>query len=79
MNDEITSIFDYRLQDGNPNVNDVWTNLNGLLLNKVIISYNRIRNKILYKRTLPIITDNFKMYLKINNSEDFLGFYKSDR
>jgi hypothetical protein len=79
MNDEITSIFDYTLQDGNPNVNDVRTNLNGLLLNKVVVSYDRIRNKFLYKRTLPITTDNFKMYLRIINSEDFLGFYKSDR
>jgi hypothetical protein len=32
-NDEITSIFNYTLQDGNPNVNDVRTNLNNLLLN----------------------------------------------
>lgn len=79
MNDEITSIFDYTLQDGNPNVNDVRTNLNVLLLNKVVVSYDRIRNKFLYKRTLPITTDNFKMYLRIINSEDFLGFYKSER
>jgi hypothetical protein len=79
MNDEITSIFDYTLQDGNPNVNDVRTNLNSLLLNKVVVSYDRIRNKFLYKRTLPITTDNFKMYLRIINSEDFLGFYKSER
>jgi len=79
MNDEITSIFDYTLQDGNPNVNDVRTNLNGLLLNKVVVSYDRIRNQFLYKRTLPITTDNFKMYLRIINSEDFLGFYKSER
>jgi hypothetical protein len=78
-NDEITSIFNYTLQDGNPNVNDVRTNLNILLLNKVVIQYDRIRNKFIYKRTLPITTDNFKMYLKIINSEDFLGFYKNDR
>ena len=43
MDDEITSIFDYRLQDGNPNVNDVRTNLNTLLLNKVVISYDKIK------------------------------------
>jgi hypothetical protein len=79
MNDEITSIFNYTLQDGNPNVNDVRTNLNILLLNKVVVQYDRIRNKFIYKRTLPITTDNFKMYLKIINSEDFLGFYKNDR
>jgi hypothetical protein len=79
MNDEITTVYDYTLQDGNPNVNDVRTNLNGLLLNKVVVSYDRVRNKFLYKRTLPITTENFKMYLRIINSEDFLGFFKSDR
>ena len=42
-NDNITSVFDYRLQDGNPNVNDVRTNLNTLLLNKVVISYDKIK------------------------------------
>ena len=79
MDDEIASIFEYTLQDGNPNVNDVRTNLNSILLNKVVVQYDRIRNKFIYKRTLPITTDNFKMYLQIINSEDFLGFYKSDR
>ena len=79
VNDYITSIFDYRLQDGNPNVNDVRTNLNNLLLNNVVVSYDKIKNKFIYKRTLPITTNSFKMYLKIINSEDFLGFYKSDR
>jgi hypothetical protein len=77
INDDITTIFDYTLQDGNPNVNDVRTNLNGSSLNKVGVSYDRIRNKFLYKRTLPIATDNFKMYLPLINSEDFLGFYKA--
>jgi hypothetical protein len=76
MTDEMTSIFDYTLQDGNPNVNDIRTSLNGLLLNKVVVSYDRIRNKFIYKRTLPITTDNFKMYLRIIKSEDFLGFIK---
>ena len=71
VNDYITSIFEYRLQDGNPNVNDVRTNLNNLLLNKVVVSYDKIKNKFIYKRTLPITTTSFKLYLKIINSEDF--------
>ena len=49
MDDEITSIFDYTLQDGNPNVNDVRTNLNSILLNKVAIQYDRIRNNLFLK------------------------------
>ncbi len=61
MNDEITTIFDYTLQDGSPNVNDVRTNLNSVSLNKVVVSYDRIRNNFLYKRTLPIATDNFTL------------------
>ena len=52
-------------------VNDIRTNLNNLLLNKVVVSYDKIKNKFMYKRTLPITTTNFKMYLKIINSEDF--------
>ena len=38
VNDEwLTSIFNYKLQDGNPNVDDVRTSLNNLLLNQEII------------------------------------------
>ena len=69
-------VYHYNLNDGNPNVNDVKSNLNNLLLNKVSVSYDKQRNKFIYKRTLPITTTNFKMYLKIINSEDFLGFLK---
>ena len=79
VHDEITSIFDYKLQDGNPNVDDVRTNLNNLLLNQVVVSYDKIKNKFIYKRTMPITSNYFKMYLKIKNSEDFLGSYKNDR
>ena len=79
IHDEITSIFDYKLQDGNPNVSDVRTNLNNLLLNQVVVSYDKIKNKFIYKRTMPITANHFKMYLKIKNSEDFLGSYKNDR
>ena len=79
IEDEIFMVYHYNLNDGNPNVNDVRTNLNNLLLNKVVVSYDRIRNKFLFKRTLPVSSENYRMYLRIINSEDFLGFYKSDR
>ncbi len=44
MNDEITTVYDYTVQDGNPNVNDVRTNLNSLLLIKLL--YNMTESEI---------------------------------
>ena len=79
IDDEIVEIYNYKLNDGNPNVNDVKSNLNSLLLNKINVSYDKQRNKFLFKRTLPVSNQNFKMYLNVINSEDFLGFFKSDR
>ena len=79
IDDEIVETYNYKLNDGNPNVNDVKSNLNGLLINKVLVSYDKQRNKFIFKRSLPVSTQNYTMYLKIINSEDFLGFYKSDR
>jgi hypothetical protein len=79
IDNEVIEIFNYKLNDGNPNVNDVKSNLNGLLLNKVLVSYDKQRNKFIFKRSLPVSTQNYTMYLNIINSEDFLGFYKSDR
>jgi hypothetical protein len=79
IENQVIETYIYKLNDGNPNVNDVKTNLNNLLLNKVNITYDKQRNKFIFKRTLPVSTQQYKMYLKIINSEDFLGFYKSDR
>ena len=79
IDNEVIQTYVYKLNDGNPNVNDVRTNLNNLLLNKVNITYDKQRNKFIFKRTLPVSTQQYRMYLKIINSEDFLGFYKSDR
>ena len=79
IDNEVIEIFNYKLNDGNPNVNDVKSNLNGLLLNKILVTYDKQRNKFIFKRSLPVSTQNYTMYLNIINSEDFLGFYKSDR
>ena len=79
ISDEIVETYNYKLNDGNPSVNDVKTNLNNLLLNKVNITHDKQRNKLIFKRTLAVSTQNYRMYIKIINSEDFLGFYKSDR
>ena len=79
IDNEVVETYIYKLNDGNPNVNDVKSNLNNLLLNKVNVTYDKQRNKFIFKRTLPVSTQQYTMYLKIINSEDFLGFYKSDR
>ena len=65
IDNEVIQTYVYMLNDGNPNVNDVRTNINGLLLNKVVVSYDKQRNKFLFKRTLPVSTQNYTMYLKI--------------
>ena len=79
IDNEVIETYIYKLNDGNPNVNDVKSNLNNLLLNKVNITYDKQRNKFIFKRTLPVSTLQYAMYIKIINCEDFLGFYKSDR
>ena len=52
-NNEIVETTVYRINDGNPNVNDVRTNLNTLFLNKVIVSYDKQRKKIYLKEHYP--------------------------
>jgi hypothetical protein len=49
IDNEVIEIFNYKLNDGNPNVNDVKSNLNGLLLNKVLVSYDKQRNNLYLK------------------------------
>jgi len=49
IDDEIVEIYNYKLNDGNPNVNDVKSNLNSLLLNKINVSYDKQRNKFYLK------------------------------
>ena len=41
MNGQVVEEINYKLNDGNPNVNDVKNNLNSLLLNKVLVSYDK--------------------------------------
>jgi hypothetical protein len=79
ISDEVFMVYHYSLYDGNHNVNDIKTNLNLLPVNKVVVSYDRQRNKFVFKRTLPVSADNHSMYIKMINREDFLVFYKKDR
>ena len=65
--DVIISIFDYRLKDrnpnGNPNVNDVKTNLNNILLNQVVVSYDKSKIN-LYIKNYASDIKLLQMYLK---------------
>jgi len=76
---QIVETIIYKLNDGSPNVNDVKNNLNNLLLNKILVSYDKQKNQFMFKRVLPVTNTNYLMYLNIINSEDFLGFFRSDR
>ncbi len=38
-----------------------------------MVTYDKQRNKFIIKRSLPVSTQNYTMYLNIVNSEDFLG------
>jgi len=69
----------YKLNTGNPNVNDLKNNLNLILTPYINITYDKIKNKFIYKRILPITDNDYVMYLNIKNAEDFLGFKKKDR
>lgn len=69
----------YKLSTGNPNVNDVKSNLNSILNLLITTTYDRTRNKFNFKRVLPVSNLNYTMYLNIINAEDFLGFRKKDR
>ena len=48
IDNEVIQTYVYMLNDGNPNVKDVRTNINRLLLNKVVVSYDIQRNKFLF-------------------------------
>jgi hypothetical protein len=45
---EIIEIYDLKLIDGNSKVKDVKLNLNGLLMNNVLLNYDKERNKCIF-------------------------------
>jgi hypothetical protein len=74
-----TEVINCKLTEGNPDVYDVKTNLNALLKNHVTVTYDKPRNIFVYKRPSVTTTSRSKLYLKIINAEDFLGFPISKR
>lgn len=76
---QLTNKYTYKLQVGNPNLNDIKVYLNSILFNKVSVTYDRLLNKFIFKRTLAVSNENYSMYMRIVNCEDFLGFFKTDR
>ena len=49
------------------------------MINKVVVTYDKLKNKFIYRRSLPVTNTNYKVFLKITNAEDFLGFHKNER
>ena len=74
-----TEVIQCKLTEGNPDVYDVKTNLNTLLSGHVTVSYDKPRNVFIFTRSSLITTNRTKLYLKIINAEDFLGFPISKR
>ena len=74
-----TEVLTFQLKEGNPDVYDVKTNLNTLLSGHVTVSYDKPRNVFIFTRSSLITTNRTKLYLKIINAEDFLGFPISKR
>ena len=74
-----TEVLTFQLKEGNPDVYDVKTNLNTLLSGHVTVGYDKPRNVFIFTRSSLITTNRTKLYLKIINAEDFLGFPISKR
>ena len=76
-----TSVFNFQLTEGNPDVYDVKNDLNTLLSGHLTVMYDKSRNVYIYKRSSdnPITTNRTKLYLNFINAEDFLGFPKNKR
>lgn len=77
--DGTSSSLEFHLQEGNPSVLQVKSYLNQLLAGHLIVEYDMIKNKFIFKRTKAVDANHRKLYLKVINSEDFLGFYKRNR
>ena len=58
------------MQGGNPNVNDVRTNLNNILLNKVAASNDKIKKKMIYKEM-----EHYFLYWPIIWFEKYVHIY----
>ena len=74
-----TEVIKCKLTEGNPDVYDLKTNLNNLCYGHLTINYDKPKNVFRYKRSSVITTNRTKLYLKIINAEDFLGYPISKR
>ena len=67
-------VTDYYLTTGNPNVNDILTNLNSLIAVYGNVTYDRIKNSFTFTRTYAQDSNYYNMYFKpFNNCSCFLG------
>ena len=74
----VKEVLSYEISEGNPNVLQLRTNLNSLLLNHITITYDSIKNTFGFTRVSLMTITRFKLYLNIINAEDFLGCFRKD-
>lgn len=75
----LKEVLEYNIIDGNPSVLNIKSWLNVILVNQVVVNYDGIKNKLTYKRIKPVTDDYHKLYIRVLNAEDFLGFYRYQR
>ena len=64
----------FTLNNGNPNVYDLVSDINIKLSGYLTCTYNEIKNKITYTRTYAQTTTYYNMYILCVNSGSFFGF-----
>ena len=70
----IRTVTQYDIQQGNFDVYQLTDNLNSMLIDNVTVSYNSITNTLTFTRISPVNNSQFELYLNIINSDAFLGF-----
>ena len=70
----IKTVNQYDIQQGNFNVYQLTDNLNALLNNNVTVAYNSVTNTFAFTRTSAVNNTPLSLYLNIMNSDAFLGF-----
>ena len=68
---------DWYLTIGNPNVNDLVSDINNQLSSYLSVSYNKVQNTFSFTRIYAQTNNYYNMYIKPINSQSFLGLYNN--